>query len=177
MKSLKEDLSFDPEGARVLILGAGGAARAALVGLAQAGISEVTVANRTSETAEELLAVLDRCGTSVVGSHSALSIFSSRGAMGSFDLIVNTTSVGMNGTSFEGFDVTFLKADACIYDMVYVPAETPLLKVARERSLKTANGAGMLAAQGEEAFRLWTGCDPPAGIMKETILAALAPAA
>lgn len=177
MKSLQEDLAFDPENARVLLLGAGGAARAALVALVQAGISAVTVANRTSETAEELLAVLDRCGASVSGSHAALSIFNSRDAMGSFDLIVNTTSVGMNSTSFEGFEASFLKADACIYDMVYVPAETPLLKVGREHSLKVANGAGMLAAQGEEAFRLWTGCDPPPGIMKETILAALTPAA
>lgn len=177
MRSLREDLSFDPKGSRVLILGAGGAARAALVGLVQAGITEVTVANRTTETAEELLAVLERCGTSVVGAHADLTIFNDREIMGSFDLMVNTTSVGMNGTRFEDFDPSFMKADAAIYDMVYVPAETPLLKVALEHGLNVANGVGMLAYQGEEAFRLWTGCDPPAGIMKETVLAALAPSA
>lgn len=177
MRSLKDDLSIDPAGARVLILGAGGAARAALVGLAQAGISEVTVANRTSETAEELLALLDRSGFPVSGTHAELSIFSDRDTMGTFDLVVNTTSVGMGNSAFEGFDVAMLKSVSSVYDMVYVPAETPLLKAARESSLKAANGAGMLAAQGEEAFRLWTGCEPPPGMMKETILNALASAA
>jgi shikimate dehydrogenase len=89
------------------------------------------------------------------------------------NLIVNTTSVGMNGSSFSGLDVNAFLPDAQVYDMVYSPPETPLLVAARGRNLACSNGLGMLAAQGEAAFSLWTGMDPPAGLMRKMLSAAL----
>jgi shikimate dehydrogenase len=80
----------------------------------------------------------------------------------------------MNNTSFAGLDVSLIKPQTRIYDMVYAPMETPLLAEAKARGLKYANGLGMLAAQGEAAFALWTGCEPPSGIMKNCLLAAVA---
>jgi len=66
-----------------------------------------------------------------------------------------------------------MKPAARVYDMVYAPLETPLLLTARKRGLKAANGIGMLAAQGEAAFTIWTGCIPPSGVMKKRLLAVL----
>ena len=173
INSLRDDLDYDPSGSRVLLLGAGGAARAALVSLSQAGISEVTVANRTSETAEEMMALLRRTGAATTGNTASLQIFADADRMQSFDLVVNTTSIGMGGTSLPGFSINTLHPDAKIYDMVYVPSETPLIQAARNAGHSAANGIGMLAAQGEAAFRLWTGYDPPQGLMKASLLNAI----
>jgi shikimate dehydrogenase len=90
-----------------------------------------------------------------------------------FDLVVNTTSVGMGGTRFEGLDVTCMKPVASVYDMVYAPWETTLLAEASRAGLRCANGIGMLVAQGECALTVWTGMEPPSGVMKRRILAAL----
>jgi len=79
----------------------------------------------------------------------------------------------MNNTSFAGLDVSLMKPSTRIYDMVYAPLETPLLAEAKARGLKHANGLGMLAAQGEVAFALWTGCKPPSGMMRDCLLAAV----
>jgi shikimate dehydrogenase len=84
------------------------------------------------------------------------------------DLLVNTTSVGMNGTNFE-YDFLESCAKCLVYDMVYTPAETPLLAAARKLGLRCANGAGMLVSQGEAAFRLWTGIEPPPGVMRDAL--------
>lgn len=175
LSALTDGMGFDPSGANVLLLGAGGAARAALVALSQAGIERITIANRTQSTAEELLDLLRRTGSRASGNHASLAtVCADRSLMGSFDLVVNTTSVGMGGTAFANFDVTWLNPGARIYDMVYVPSETPLLQAARAAGITAMNGASMLAAQGEAAFRLWIGCDPPPGLMRERVLAALA---
>ena len=175
LQALRDDLRFDPAGSRILLLGAGGAARAALVALVEAGIESITIANRTEDTAERLLSLLRQTGSRSIGDHVSLNgIFSDRMVMSSYDLVVNTTSVGMGGTAFDGLDVSFFKPGVRVYDMVYVPAETPLLQAARATGLAAANGAGMLAAQGEAAFRLWIGCDPPKGLMRERVQEALA---
>jgi shikimate dehydrogenase len=76
----------------------------------------------------------------------------------------------MNGTSFECLPLLEFPATAKIYDMVYVPAETPLLAAARTRGLGCANGLGMLAAQGAAAFTLWTGLEAPCAVMRRKLL-------
>jgi shikimate dehydrogenase len=90
-----------------------------------------------------------------------------------FDLLVNTTSVGMGGTAFEGLDISRMNPSASVYDMVYAPWETPLLAEASRAGRQCANGIGMLVAQGECALAIWTGMEPPSGVMRRRILAVM----
>jgi shikimate dehydrogenase len=85
------------------------------------------------------------------------------------DLVVNTTSLGMNGEVIAGLELEALNRNAIVYDMVYAPPATPLLQEAQRLGLRHANGLGMLAAQGELAFRIWTGILPPFGLMKRVL--------
>jgi len=173
LRSLAEDLDFAPQGADILILGAGGAARGAIGALCEAGAESITIANRTRTNAEELLARFKKLFPRVKLDLCDLVDLTSTDFLHGIDLVVNTTSVGMNNTSFAGLDVSLMKPSTRIYDMVYAPLETPLLAEAKARGLKYANGLGMLAAQGEVAFALWTGCKPPSGMMRDCLLAAV----
>jgi shikimate dehydrogenase len=171
LKSLSNDLGFRPAGATVLILGAGGAARGALASLCKAGVSRVVVANRTRERGEALVETFrDRFGN-VSFQLCSLEAGDLQEHLTAADLLVNTTSVGMNGSSFDGLNLAQMADRAMIYDMVYSPAETPLLAEARGKGLAYANGIGMLVAQGEAAFSIWTGVEPPPGLMKAKLLA------
>ena len=168
--SLKRDLDFDPRGAHVLVIGAGGAARAAVAALGAAGAASVTVANRNPERSNLLVQRIRPHYPGVVFHSVPLDVLSFPQAVGPIDLLVNTTSVGMKGTSFPALNLSRLGNNPCIYDMVYTPAKTALLEQAAEQGFKCANGLGMLIAQGEEAFKIWTGVTPPPGIMAGRIM-------
>lgn len=171
LRSLAEDLDFAPRGKRVLLLGAGGACRAALAALARAGAASVGVANRTRGRAEELVREF---GTTYPGTSFAffgLAPADLSAALRGIDLLVNTSAVGLKGEAFDDLPWDALDSGACIYDMVYSKEGTPLLGTARARGHRAADGLGMLAAQGEEAFFLWTGIKPPSGVMKGRVLA------
>lgn len=169
LSSLGQDLGFDPAGASILVLGAGGAALGAVAALAGAGASRIVVANRTAERGAALAERFRPVFGEVAFSLSSLRPEELADHLETADLLVNTTSVGMNGTGFEGIPLRRMRPGGRVYDMVYAPAETPLLAAARELGLACANGLGMLAAQGEAAFSLWTGIAPPAGLMKITL--------
>lgn len=171
--SLQADLGLDPSGKSVVVLGAGGAARGALAALAAAGAERITIVNRTRERGEGLQETIGRAFPAVHLAISSLDREALSAVLPHTDLVVNTTSVGMNGTSFECFESLLLPGHAAVYDMVYVPAVTPLLAGARARGLACANGLGMLAAQGEAAFHLWTGQRPPQGLMYRVLLEAM----
>ena len=171
--SLQGDLELDIEGSRVLLLGAGGAARAAIVGLCRAGAASVIVANRTPGKAERFVADFRSVFSGANLALSPLDILKGDQRLKGVDLLINTTAVGLDGTMFDGVDLAPMAPCACVYDMVYTPALTPLLAKARRNSLRFANGVGMLAAQGESAFSFWTGCEPPNGLMKSRLLAVL----
>lgn len=169
LKALKEEFSFDPCGKRVLVLGAGGACRAALVALAQAQVSWIGVANRTRVRAYNLIDELSVkfSGTTFADYQLDVSLLDKCEA--SVDLLVNASAVGLKGEEFD-FDPTGLvNADGAVYDMVYAKEATGLLVSADEKGLKTADGSSMLAAQGEEAFKLWFDCDPPARLMSKLL--------
>lgn len=162
--SLREDLGLHPRGAELLVIGAGGAARAALHALCAAGAGRIVIVNRTPGRAGELA---ERYGT--LFPRTRLEILAQPPAsLAGFDLLLNTTVVGMDGSSLAA-DPASLGDDAAVYDMIYAPAETPLLGAARQRGLRAANGLGMLAAQGERAFAIWTGTTPPRGLMKSVL--------
>lgn len=173
IQSLQDDLGFDIKGSRVLLLGAGGAARAALVGLCQAGAAAVTVANRTPAKGKRLIADFSPVFTGANLAQCNLDVLKNDRRLKDVDLLVNTTAVGLNGTAFDDIDLAPMAPTARVYDMVYNPALTPLLAEAQKHSLLSANGTGMLAAQGEAAFTIWTAHKPPNGLMKSRLLAAL----
>jgi shikimate dehydrogenase len=134
-----------------LVLGAGGAARAIVHALKQAGIARIVIANRTEERAS---ALADGFGVeSVPWSHIADEL---RRA----DLLVNTTSLGMAGKGELAIDLASLGDTAIVTDIVYVPLETPLLAAARARGLRTVDGLGMLLHQAVPGFERWFGVRP-----------------
>jgi len=151
---------------RVLVLGAGGTARAAIYGVASAGAS-VVVANRTANTAKQLAAEFSqRCGDSPAWAVSAVSI--SKIGKEKFDVVINCTSAGMQGGADPDHDPLPLNVvideSMIVFDAVYVPTQTPLLRRAAERGAKCVVGWEMFIAQASHQFEAWTGSKPPAGV-------------
>lgn len=152
-------------GKSAVVFGAGGAARAVVWALLDAGARQVFVANRTPERARELARDLRSYGTIVTGSPQDTA---TRTALSSAAIAVNATTVGMTDDSVA-FDVAGLPEWALVFDLVYVPPDTPLLVEASRRGLAVCNGLEMLVRQGEIAFERWTGIGSTAGIMREAL--------
>ena len=162
LDALRQDEGFDPDGRRCLVVGAGGAARAVVLALGQAGAAEIVVANRTASRAEAAVALAGPVGR--VGRLDEAE---------SVDLVVNATPLGM-GDGALPVDPGRLGAGQLVVDLVYHPAVTPLVAAARERGATAVNGLGMLIHQAAHAFRLWTGQDPPLDAMSAAAVSALA---
>ena len=144
------------ESGPVVVLGAGGAARAVVHALVAAGVPEIVLANRTPEKGQALIDQLaPERGRAVALASGALTE-----ALGRARLLVNTTSLGLEGERFEGLDLAALPAAAGVYDLIYNPARTPLLREAEARGLAVANGLGMLVRQGAISYARWTGAEP-----------------
>jgi shikimate dehydrogenase len=165
LAALGRNFGFVPAGRSVLVVGAGGAARAAAAALAGAGAGQVTIANRSAGSADALVASLAPRLPEVRFAVASLEALADSSFLSGFNLIVNTTSVGMRQDSFAGLSLAGLKFGLCAYDMVYAPSVTPFMSEARSCGVPTANGLGMLVAQGEAAFSIWTGTAPPEGCM------------
>ena len=150
-------------GLPVLVLGAGGAARAVVLALGRAG-ADVTVAARRPDAA---------------GAAAALAPGARAGALGAADpsgfaVVVNATPLGMSGGDPLPVDPQALHADQVVVDLVYHPADTPLLTAARARGAVAVNGLGMLLHQAARSFELWTGHAAPVDAMRAAVTAALA---
>jgi len=176
VRSLKEETGFRPAGRRVLVLGAGGAARGVVFALAREGPALVVVANRTAEKAAELAAAVRKAG----GADGVRAVrpdeLASLGER--FDLIVNTTSVGMHPDTAgmpldEGLLARLADEGAVVSDLIYNPRETRLLAAARRMGATAHGGLGMFVHQGACAFELWTGRPAPLDVMRETVERAL----
>lgn len=137
----------------VLVLGAGGSARAVIFGLIERGIARVHLANRTASRTKILA---EQFGAQV----KPLAWGSLGDVLPRAGLLVNTTSLGMKGQPPLEVDVGALPSTATVADLVYVPLETPLLTAAKARGLKTADGLGMLLHQAVRGFELWFGKRP-----------------
>jgi shikimate dehydrogenase len=136
-----------------LVLGAGGAARAVVFALVEAGIGEIMVLNRTAARADVLAEMF---GGSVVG-HGLDALPALLGEAG---LIVNTTSVGMSGKGALKIDWTRASRGAVATDLVYVPLQTEFLRSAAAAGLRTVDGLGMLLHQAAPGFERWFGVRP-----------------
>jgi shikimate dehydrogenase len=137
----------------VMMLGAGGAARAVVYGLIKAGVPRILLANRTRARAESLAAAFG-AKVEVVGWEAR------NAALASCGLLVNTTSLGMTGQAPLDIDLSAMPSNAVVADIVYVPLETPLLAAARARGLATVDGLGMLLHQAVPGFEHWFGVRP-----------------
>ncbi|MEN9674539.1 MAG: Shikimate 5-dehydrogenase [Verrucomicrobiota bacterium] len=163
VRALGEDLAIEPRAARILMLGAGGAARAAALRLADEGVGELWLVNRTVEKAEELAA-------EIAGRSLATDVRVGY-PPGDVEVLLNATSLGMQEGDALPLDLdrfSLNRADG-VYDMVYRPAETHLLRLAREAGCRTANGLGMLLYQGAAALELWTGRPAPVDVMRRAL--------
>jgi shikimate dehydrogenase len=148
------DEAFDPAGARCVVIGAGGAARAVVLALARAGAGDVGVANRTPSRGAAAAALAGAAGRTV-----------ELDAVSGADLVVNATPIGMVDDALP-LDPERLGKGQRVADLVYHPAITPLLAAAGARGATTLNGLGMLVHQAARAFELWTGETAPVRVMR-----------
>ena len=170
LAALEGDLGIVPYGVRILLLGAGGAARAAAAALLSHGPASLTIYNRDRARAERLATAMDaRYGGRVRAASHAEALV--EGA--DVDLIVNATSAGLDGVSLplSGLQP---RPGAALYDMVYTPTPTPLMRELAARGTTVADGLSMLVAQAVASFALWTGQTPSTDVMRAAARAALA---
>ncbi|MCS7207483.1 MAG: shikimate dehydrogenase [Dehalococcoidia bacterium] len=166
-----QEAGCPPQGKRVLILGAGGSARAVAYALAQAGVGSLTIAARTPDRAYAIARLLTVPVVCIPWEEEALT----RAAAGA-DLIVHCTPLGMAHTPAAGD--TPLRAEqippsVVVYDLVYTPEQTPLLREAQRAGARAVGGLGMLVHQGALAFELWTGRPAPIEVMWRAVRSAV----
>lgn len=172
INALRYDQNFDPQGKRCVVFGAGGAARAVILALAEAGATDLAIVARRENQAQAaagLIASVGRVGTpkDVTGA----------------DLVVNATPIGMKIDSsvldISGPDVPFdpelVGAGQLVCDLIYHPLETPLLVQAASKGAQVSNGVGMLIHQAALSFKLWTGESAPVEEMYAALKLALHP--
>ncbi len=156
--ALRRGPGFDPSGRRCLVVGAGGAARAVIAALADAGASDVAVVNRTPERAVAAAALAGPAGR--IGEPAEAS---------SCDLVIDATPLGMAGRETSGEDwavgPSLLHAGQVVVDLVYDPPETAWLAAARAHGATVANGLGMLVHQAALQLTTWTGAEAPVEAM------------
>ena len=167
--------SFDLNGTRAAILGTGGAARAATAGLSEKGVEKIDMFTRniinSKQTLEYLRANFPKIEFNVYQIQNIRSL-------SGVSIIVNATPIGMRGfmadeMPLEKRDFDNIDSNTIIYDIVYNPMETVLIKEAKSRGLKTIEGVDMLVYQAQRAIEIWTGKLPDANLMKIAALKAL----
>jgi len=164
MRAIREDLGMDLAGKSVLLLGAGGAGRVAALKLAADRVQQLFLVNRTKDKAALVASEIGRRFPNVQTEQGYPG--------GPVDLVINATSLGLKADDpmpmdFAAYRLVGVRA---VFDMIYRPAETPLLKAARLAGCRTANGLGMLLYQGARAFEIWTGQTPPLETMREALM-------
>jgi shikimate dehydrogenase len=162
-RSLHEDLALELSSAKILLLGAGGAGRTAALKLASEHVSELWLVNRT-------LSKADAVAKEIRERHPGVKVKTSYPA-GPVDLVLNATSLGLkpnDPSPLDGRQFALQQAGA-VYDMIYRPAETALLRDAKAAGCRTANGLGMLLYQGAKALELWTGQTAPLETMRRAL--------
>jgi shikimate dehydrogenase len=172
IKALKES-RVSLEGKKLLLLGAGGAAKAIAFHVAQE-VEELRILNRTAQKAKELVEALNKKFDKKV-SGNTLSSETIKKELEDTDILVNATSVGMHPNVNRSLvDSTWLRPDLCVMDIIYNPLETKLAKDAKSVGAKVVSGIEMLVYQGAASFEIWTNHTAPVKVMKEAILNKLA---
>jgi shikimate dehydrogenase len=159
------------DGRQSLILGAGGSARAVAYGLASAGSQAHIFARRESQARQLVAGLAGHCPAGSLAAHAWPELRDASATFPEATLIVNTTPVGMTPDVDRSPwpESAGLPDQAFVYDLVYSPAETRLMRQARGAGVKTSNGLGMLLFQGAHSFRLWTGLEPDLQVMARAL--------
>jgi len=177
IEALDKEGHFDPEGKRVVILGAGGVARAVSFTLIQRKVASLAITDgifeRASALAENLVRYIKGASPSSKDLESDVTAFqwqslSSAETFDNCDLIVHCTTIGMKHSSQEGqspLSLEMIPKNVLVYDVVYNPWLTPLLRLARKAGANILGGLPMLVYQGAASFKLWTGREAPVNIM------------
>ena len=179
LAALRQDGGFEPRGRSAVLLGAGGAARAAASILVEEGIGSLAIINRSQERAKALSQDTERRAKNK--EHGRVTAYpwetqSLSKALDNCDLVVNCTPLGTWGSKWaelSPLEASSIPPGALVYDLVYNPPETPLLAEARKAGARTLKGLPMLVYQGAASFQLWTGRKPPVEIMAEAARRAL----
>jgi len=169
LAALREDLGCEAADITVVVLGAGGAARAVAVSLARAGARRIVLANRSLDRARHLATWVAARSPDCEVTAQALQPEWQVSEVPEIRLVVNTSSVGLHASDPALFDYTSLSAQTMVCDLIYNPPETALLRWARSRGCRVANGMGMLVHQGALAFERWTGNPAPVQVMREAV--------
>ena len=165
VRSLQEITS--PEEKRVVIFGAGGAARAIAVELGLSGVAQITIVNRTPQRGQELVDLLNQR----VNVAAELAAWNGDYQVDeSTDLVINATSIGLGDPDGRvPVDADSLHGEMVVADVVFNPPETVFLREAAEQGCTVLDGLGMLVNQGVIGFQIWTGVEPNATVMREAL--------
>ncbi len=168
-RHLTMDLKFNPLGKSVVVLGAGGAAKAIINQLARHGVKGITIYDTDNDRSLSLAAKISKefpgCNAITSDSIEKLDI---RNA----DLLINATPIGMKGGDPCLVDPDSLHPSLLVYDLIYNPPETKILKLAKQKGAPISNGLGMLLYQGARSFELWTGQKAPVEAMRKALMEA-----
>ena len=178
LRGLTENSGFTAAGARVVIFGAGGSAKAVALALAGEGVSSITIVNRTLERAERLAELIASGGPSGLSVDAVPLDDEDRitRAAAESSLLVNSTSMGMlHGPDEPGSPIQarHIPTGVVAYDLVYNPSETPFLREAAKAGAVAIGGLSMLVHQGARAFELWTGKEAPVQVMMSAAVEAM----
>ncbi len=176
-RALAKDGHFRTQGKKIAVLGAGGAARAVVYGLAREKAACILILNRHPERARKIVRDFQRLFPKTKLQASALVPGTAKAALNEADLVVNSTSVGMKKGDAKLLQAVWLPRAGTkpklFYDLIYRPAETVFLRQARLKGHRTLNGMSMLLYQGAKAFECWTGKKAPETLMRRALTEAL----
>lgn len=163
------DRSVDLEGSSALILGAGGAARAIVAALAREHVSKIVIANRTPHTAQNLARLASLAG---IRESVAIPLYEADDAAADSDMIVNATTIGLSSNPEKTLPISAksINKDDIIYDIVYMPMKTDLIRKGMERGATCIMGYEMLLGQAARSFEIWHGRQAPRDAMKRALL-------
>jgi shikimate dehydrogenase len=171
--ALEKDLGFSVKGKSVFVLGSGGASRAVSFSLAASGAKKIILTDlfldKVKLLAENVKKVHPECKVDIVESKKIYREMDLNEA----DLLVNATPIGLKESDPVLFDKSVFRKGLAVYDLVYNPEKTKLVKLAQDSGLKASGGLGMLLYQGAESFRLWTGKNAPIDIMRKALNSAI----
>jgi shikimate dehydrogenase len=172
LRGVRTDAGVDPRNKRVVVLGAGGAARAIVTELALAGALDVLVLNRLVSRGEQMVADLLSKTKATIRFETWQDTYA---VLGDTDILVNATSIGLypDVDSMPPVDLSGADPGMLVCDVVFNPPETRLIRAARKRGLPVLDGLAMLVYQGVIGFELWTGRKAPEAVMKDALRQAL----
>ncbi len=170
LRAIHSELEFVPRDKTAFIVGAGGASRAVIVAMCGGGARRVAIANRTYSKAKQLSEEFSASFADVGFSAASLDDTDRISQlMASADIFINCSSAGMGDIEPLCLPLELLGKNCVVYDLVYKPAVTPLVRDSRALGLKAESGLGMLLYQGVDAFEIWTGENAPVEVMRQAL--------